>query len=143
MKFVKIVCISIFLLMFMVVGGFADEQGQQSNIAQVEQDALSMAELVGKVIIYLILLIVIGYAILQLSKKGRLFNKISKEGGKLQILETRMLGHKQFLMVVDYDGEKVLLGVGPGMISNLCRLGVQDRGGVSEKKDEQRPVALS
>jgi hypothetical protein len=33
------------------------------------------------------------------------------------------LGNKQYLVVVEYDGQKILLGVGPGMINKLCYLG--------------------
>lgn len=41
---------------------------------------------------------------------------------KLQIAEMRPLGNRQFLVVVDYDGAKMLLGVTPGRIDHLCAL---------------------
>lgn len=44
------------------------------------------------------------------------------DGARLKIQETRMLGNRQFLVVVDYDGRKMLLGVGPGLINHLCVL---------------------
>ncbi len=40
----------------------------------------------------------------------------------LKLLESRALGSRQFLMVVDYCGQKSLLGVCPGRINFLCSL---------------------
>jgi flagellar biogenesis protein FliO len=45
------------------------------------------------------------------------------EGRRLKIVETQSLGSRQFLVVADYDGSKVLLGVCPGQIRLLTRLG--------------------
>jgi len=41
---------------------------------------------------------------------------------KLQVLETRPLGNKQYLLVVGYDDTRMLLGVTPGKIDYLCPL---------------------
>jgi hypothetical protein len=41
---------------------------------------------------------------------------------KLQIEETRMLGHRQYLVVAEYEGRRMLLGVCPGRIDYLCPL---------------------
>jgi len=41
---------------------------------------------------------------------------------KLQISETRMLGNRQFLVVAEYEGRKLLLGVCPGRIDYLSTL---------------------
>jgi len=45
-----------------------------------------------------------------------------KGGGKLELLETRPLGGRQFIVVGKYDKERFLLGVCPGRIDFLCRL---------------------
>lgn len=50
---------------------------------------------------------------------------------KLQVEETRALGQRQFLAVVDYEGRKMLLGVCPGRIDYLCPLD----GGEGDKVD--------
>ena len=42
---------------------------------------------------------------------------------KLLISETKMLGNRQFLIVAEYEGRKMLLGVCPGRIDHLCTLG--------------------
>lgn len=41
---------------------------------------------------------------------------------KLQVLETRPLGNRQYLLVVAYDDTRMLLGVTPGKIDYLCPL---------------------
>lgn len=45
---------------------------------------------------------------------------------KLQVRETRMLGHKQFLCVVEYEGQKILLGTSPQGMQYLCKLDSQE-----------------
>lgn len=57
-------------------------------------------------------------------KKGALPAVFAKsEGGRgLKIAETRALGNRQYLMVVEYDSQKILLGVCPGKIEHLCFL---------------------
>lgn len=47
----------------------------------------------------------------------------NKTARKLEITETRMLGNRQFLMVAEYEGRKMLIGVCPGRIDYLCNLG--------------------
>ncbi len=41
---------------------------------------------------------------------------------EIEITQTRMLGNRQFLVVVRSGRQKMLLGVGPGMIQHLCFL---------------------
>lgn len=41
---------------------------------------------------------------------------------RLNILETRPLGNRQYLLVVAYDDTRMLLGVTPGKIDYLCPL---------------------
>lgn len=82
----------------------------------------STAELIGRIIIYLGLLVAIGASVSFFFKRGKLFRPMSKEGQKLVVKETHVLGNKQFLVVVEYDGQKIMLGVGPGMINKLCYL---------------------
>jgi flagellar biogenesis protein FliO len=46
----------------------------------------------------------------------------SKGDKKLQISESRTLGNRQFLVVAEYEGRKMLLGVCPGRIDYLSTL---------------------
>ncbi|RME71214.1 MAG: hypothetical protein D6781_04730 [Verrucomicrobia bacterium] len=57
-----------------------------------------------------------------LFKRGSLPKPFGKSEGKLRVLENRMLGNRQFLMVVEYEGAKMLLGVCPGRIDYLTPL---------------------
>jgi len=55
-------------------------------------------------------------------KNGIGRRSFSKNAGKLKIAETRMLGNRQFLSVVEYGDQKILIGVGPGKIDYLTTL---------------------
>lgn len=69
-------------------------------------------------------LIVAGIAVAAwfLFKRGVLRKPFANTGGKLKVAETRMLGNRQFIMVVEYEEQKILLGVGPGKIDYLTNL---------------------
>ena len=41
---------------------------------------------------------------------------------ELRIRETKALGNRQFLVVVEYGEQRMLLGVAPGKINHLCYL---------------------
>ncbi len=43
-------------------------------------------------------------------------------GSRLNVVETKSLGSRQYLVVADYDGRKFLLGVCPGSIEMLTPL---------------------
>jgi len=57
-----------------------------------------------------------------LIKRGALPRPFSKSDGKLRVLETRVLGNRQFLVVAEYGEAKMLLGVCPGRIDYLTPL---------------------
>ena len=66
----------------------------------------------------------------------------AKAARKLHLQETWMLGHKQFLAVVEYEGRKMLLGVCPGRIDYLCPLeGNEDGVGTENAPDFQEMLA--
>ncbi|MEI6714537.1 MAG: flagellar biosynthetic protein FliO [Verrucomicrobiota bacterium] len=80
-----------------------------------------MIQVLGYIVAILILL---GAGLLVLFKGGyvgglRSGGKVAK---KLQIEETRMLGHRQYLVVAEYEGRRMLIGVCPGRIDYLCPL---------------------
>ena len=72
--------------------------------------------------LYGILFLGVGFFAYKFWKKGALVRSNSKQS-KLQVLEMRMLGNKQFLLVAEYDGHRMLLGVSPGIIQHICILG--------------------
>jgi flagellar protein FliO/FliZ len=71
---------------------------------------------------YVVALLGLGVGAWLVLKRGSFARPASKGGGRLQVLETRMLGNRQFLIVVEYDDARMLLGVGPGRIDYLTPL---------------------
>ena len=74
-------------------------------------------------ILCLLTLIVIG-SYLFTHIKGRAFNfkRGTKSQKKLEILETKVLGNRQFLCVVSYEKQRILLGASPNGLQFLCSL---------------------
>ncbi len=71
---------------------------------------------------YLLILGAMGVAAWYLFKRGVFRKPFSNKEGKLNIAESRMLGNRQYIMVVEYEDNKILLGVGPGKIDYLTSL---------------------
>lgn len=72
-----------------------------------------------------------------LIKRGKLPRPFSKaEGNKLRVLETRLLGNRQFLVVAEYEDAKMLLGVCPGRIDYLTPLAGHPLAGEAETEPE-------
>lgn len=74
-----------------------------------------------------------------LVRRGTLPRPFSKSEGRLKVLETKMLGNRQFLMVVEYEDAKMLLGVCQGRIDYLTPLapgmaGLAAAGGDEEER---------
>jgi flagellar biogenesis protein FliO len=77
----------------------------------------------GRLLGYITLLAALAGAAIYLIKFGiPLHRNRSKEERKLQVLEMRPLGNRQFLVVVGYEDTRMLLGVTPGKIDYLCPL---------------------
>lgn len=77
---------------------------------------------VGPAAGYVIALVLLAGGAIYLLKRGSLPRPFSKSEGRLKVLETRMLGNRQFLVVVEYDDAKMLLGVCQGRIEYLTPL---------------------
>lgn len=77
----------------------------------------------GRVFGYIVLLTVLAGSGFYLFKNGFLFQKNTSGAlKKLQVLEMKSLGNRQFLLVVGYEDQRMLLGVTPGKIDYLCPL---------------------
>ncbi len=74
---------------------------------------------------YVLTIVVLGAAGLTVLLRGG-FLGVSwggvKTARKLRIEESRVVGSRQHLVVVEYEGRKVLLGISPGRIDYLCAL---------------------
>jgi flagellar protein FliO/FliZ len=76
----------------------------------------------GKLTIYFLTLaglVIGGFFIL---KRGLPLRAAGGSEHRLHLRETKMLGNRQFLVVAEYEGSRILLGVGPGRIEYLCPL---------------------
>ena len=94
-------------------------------IAQLLQDAPSESVSFGGgggsvLVVLFVLLVGCSVAVWFFIKRGT-FPRM-KGGENLQILETRVLGGRQFLVVGKHGDQKFLLGVCPGRIDYLCPL---------------------
>jgi flagellar protein FliO/FliZ len=76
----------------------------------------------GPAVGYVVLLLLLVAGAFYLIKRGSLPRPFAKSEGKLRVLETRMLGNRQFLVVVEYEEAKMLVGVCPGRIDYLTPL---------------------
>ncbi len=74
-------------------------------------------------ILCLLALIVVGsYLFTQLKRRTLKFKQGIKSQKKLEILETKVLGNRQFLCVVAYEKQRILLGASPNGLQFLCSL---------------------
>lgn len=79
-------------------------------------------ETLWRVFVYLVMLGVLGAFFVYYFKRGKFSIGGAGKSNKLKIAETRALGGKQFLVVVEYEDHKILVGVGPGMMQKICDL---------------------
>lgn len=114
-----------------VYGGELQEVDPAVASARMREEAPTPWGIFSKVLVFLIVLTGITYGIVHYARKGKLnlgaLRAYSAED-RLIVSETRMLGNRQYLMVVEYGDQKMLLGVAPGSIQHLCFLesGYQD-----------------
>ena len=79
---------------------------------------------IAPLFVLLLLVVVLWF----LNRKG-FFGKIqAATSGKLRIKDQIMLGNRQFLVVAEYAGREIMLGIGPGFITHVCDLGEKDSG---------------
>lgn len=74
---------------------------------------------------YVLTIVVLGAAGFTVLLRGGFFGVswgAAKTARKLRIEESRVVGSRQHLVVAEYEGKRVLLGVSPGRIDFLCGL---------------------
>lgn len=81
-------------------------------------------ETIWRVLVYLVMLGVMGAFFVYYFKRGKISLGVGGvgKGSKLKVAETRALGGKQFLAVVEYENNRILLGVSPGVVQKICDL---------------------
>jgi len=105
----------------------AESTAAQSPVTPTEKKPIAPAapgmDEFGRLLGYITLLAALAGAAVYLIKFGiPMHRNRSKEERKLQVLEMRPLGNRQFLIVVGYEDTRMLLGVTPGKIDYLCAL---------------------
>ena len=78
-----------------------------------------------------------------LVKRGSLPRPFAKSEGRLKVLETKMLGNRQFLMVVEYEDAKMLLGVCQGRIDYLTPLAGHPLAAVGAMDEDERNIPFN
>jgi len=79
------------------------------------------SSLMWSVILFLFMVMVIAGFWVYSKWGGNGLRKLA-HSNELKIRETKALGNRQFLVVVEYGEQRMLLGVAPGMINHLCYL---------------------
>ncbi len=108
--------------------------------AEKKSDFVTPIGLFSKVLMFLILLTGITFALVHFAKKGKINIGALKHysaNERLIISETRMLGNRQYLMVVEYGAQKMLLSVTPGNVQHLCFLEAPFEDDVDTAIDEE------
>ncbi len=78
----------------------------------------------GKLVWVYVLLGVTGVLAWAFVKRGKasIFGKKFQGSSSIQITETKSLGNRQYIMVAEVSGERVLLSGGPNGVQHLCKL---------------------
>jgi len=97
---------------------------QNSSATATDSAAQAPATLRGPILLTVTAVVAIfALIIMRRARKGGLGQRLSQSAtGAIEICRTRSIGGKQYLVVVQVEGKRMLLGVGPGFITNLSEL---------------------
>lgn len=123
------------LLLLISVGLYADNDFSESeikkdNTEKVESSIPSpkqdLVQTSSRILLFLSLLAGGGYCLVRFTKNAK-FNALSwgmqkAQESRLKIKETKALGNRQFLIVVEHDQKSILLATGPNGVHFLCNL---------------------
>ncbi len=100
----------------------ADSGSIDAPYTDLMPEGSSFMGMIATIIGFLIILGGMAVVAWYLFKRGVIRKPFASKEGKLKIAESRMLGNRQYIMVVEYEDNKILLGVGPGKIEYLTSL---------------------
>ena len=89
---------------------------------KVDKKDISPLSQVTKIIIFLVFLTMVAYVIVKKQKRGDLLLSNKKKNSQLKILETKLLGNRQYIILIEVSGAKKLIGVSNNQINNLGSL---------------------
>lgn len=150
MRKILTLCICLVLIPLVLQVSAEEEEGVYKETAEAESLLLTPKESKGAlysdseggsgmmVAIYLFLFMAFVLVGLWLwsKKRGLPIKGVGGSGQNLHIKETKALGNRQYLMVVGYGGQKMLLGVTQGSINHLCYL--DDETNVGDEEFSER-----
>ena len=127
------------LISFLVMAAFSGAEGAEPADQDVPASALSPGMTLTprspstllttekspdsrQLIVYFVVIVALAAGGFYFLKRGLPLRGMRSGVSHLQLLETKMLGNRQFLVVVKYEDSKMLLGVGPGQMQYLCPL---------------------
>jgi len=88
-------------------------------------------------ILAVVAVVVLGVFFYVRSSRNRLGKLSQNSQGAIEICRTRSLGGKQYLVVVQVEGRRMLLGVGPTFMTHLCDLESEEFTIPFERKGQQ------
>ena len=93
---------------------------QKKDISEIAGKSESIVSPYFLTVVYAVLFIIGGIVVYVLYKKKMLsgFGPLNSNKN-IKIVETSMLGNRQFLVLAECEDKRVLLGVGPGFINKL------------------------
>ena len=89
---------------------------------QVDKKDISPFSQITKIILFLVFLTMVAYVIVKKQKRGDLLLLNKKKNSQLKILETKLLGNRQYIILIEVSGTKKLIGVSNNQINNLGSL---------------------
>lgn len=92
----------------------ADQSVNKKNISPFSQ--------ITQIILFLLFLTMVAYMIVRKHKKGDLLSINKKKNSQLKILETKLLGNRQYIILIEINGTKKLIGVSHNQINCLGSL---------------------
>jgi len=116
---------------------------EDSSVAPAEVAKDTSDALRGPVLLAITVLVAGGAFLLMRRMKNGLGGRLSQSSqGAIEICRTRTIGNRQYLVVVQVEGKRMLLGVGPTFMTNLCELDAEDYSIPYERKSgPEKPVA--
>ncbi len=96
----------------------------------------------GTALLLVTALLAVGGIVVLRQMRGMGGRLSQRSGAAIEICRMRSLGGRQHLVVVQVEGKRMLLGVGPGFITNLCELEPEDYSLPYERKGRNAPLPV-
>jgi flagellar biogenesis protein FliO len=111
-----------------------------AKAAQIGKDSASGKAsdgMMAPMIFAVVAVVVLGAYFFVRYSRNRLGKFSQNSQGAIEICRTRSLGSKQFLVVVQVEGRRMLIGVGPTFMTHLCDLESEEFSIPFERKGQQ------